>query len=64
MPKYLQTREVSMSNVEMSKAAVRILKAMNDTQFVDGYTFEQTMMVALYVIGAGLKKHGVLLPVD
>jgi hypothetical protein len=64
MSEDFEIKAISMSRNEMSKAASRLLKAMNDMQFIDGYTLEQTLMVAMYVVGAGLKKRGVVLQID
>lgn len=64
MSKDLETKEISMSANEMNKAAARMLKALNDTQFIDGYTIDETLMVAMYIVGAGLKKRGVVLQID
>lgn len=64
MSKDLETKELSMSFNEMNKVAGRMLKALNDTQFIDGYTLDETLMVAMYIIGAGLKKRGVVLQIN
>ena len=56
--------KISMTNSQLKKASKRILEALNATQFKDGYTLEEVLMSALYVVGAGLKKRGIVLQLD
>lgn len=60
----MEEREIRMTNGQLQKASKRILKALNDAQFVDGHTCDEVLMAALYVVGAGLKRRGAVLMID
>ena len=59
-----EERELSMTNAQLQKASKRILKALNDAQFVDGHTVDEVLMAALFIVGAGLKRRGAVLQLD
>lgn len=56
--------KVEMSGTEMEKASHRMREAINTTQKIDGYTFEETLVVMMWVLGACLKHHKILLEID
>lgn len=56
--------EVSMTKAQLQKASKRIFQALNDTQFVDGYSLDEVLMTTLFIVGAALKKSGAVLQMD
>jgi len=53
--------ETRMTRKDMLKAATRITKAMNEAQFEDDYNVDQVLMALMFVLGATLKRRGVVI---
>ncbi|MDP1681050.1 MAG: hypothetical protein Q8L39_04670 [Burkholderiales bacterium] len=64
MEERMEERLISMTHGQMQKVAARLVRALNDAQFVDGYMADEVLMAALYVIGAGLKRRGAVVALD
>ena len=60
----MEHKEISMTGGQIKSATKRIVEARNDAQFKDGHTIDEVMVATMYLIGAGLKRRGVILRLD
>lgn len=63
-PKQYQVRVSQMSAERMRLNSKRIIDALNDMQFVDRLTLDETLLIAMYTLGATLKTRGLVLDVN
>ena len=59
-----EERKIAIDNDRLKMISKPILQVLNDLQFVSGFEIDEVMATALYIIGAGLKKRGVVLLLD
>lgn len=60
-PLFLKNKEVNLTYRQAENCAKDIIEAMNRAQLEKGFSFEQVLVVTLYVVGLSFHQRGLLL---